>query len=103
MRRLEINRRRHTALQRLLIPRGTKAPFVAWLQAREIPLRVGRDQVVALENRVIEEFARHFYANRVHTDVFRTGPAISIPVKTSERLSAAATEFGSKNVRQHEG
>jgi hypothetical protein len=38
----------------------------------------------------------------VQSDIFRPGAAITVPIKSSHRITTAAAQFGSENVRGHE-
>jgi hypothetical protein len=102
MRRLQIDRRGPVVLHRRFPAGHTHAPFVARLQPGKAPLRMGRDQVVAVEHGEIEEIAGALHANRVKADIFRAGPAKAIPIKPGQRISAAAFQLGSENIRGHE-
>jgi hypothetical protein len=103
VRRLKVHGRRDPAPQRLLITRGAKTPFVAGLETGKTPLGMRRHQIVALKNRIVEKFARHLHANRVLTNVIRTSPAISVPIKSSKGIATTTAELSPKNVRQHDG
>ena len=67
--RLEIHGRRNATLQRFLITRRAKTPFVTRLEPGKIPLGMRGNQIVSLKDRVIEKFTRHLYADRMLPDV----------------------------------
>ena len=101
VRRFEIYRRGYAASQRLLVSGRAKAPFVPRLKAWESPFRMRGHEIVPLKDGVVEKLARHLYANRMLTDIFRAGSAIAVPKKAGHRIATAAAEFSSKNVGQH--
>ena len=103
MRCFQIDRRSHSALERLLPARYTETPAVARFQPGKTPFRMGRDEIVAHQDRVIQKVARHLRANRVQTDIFRSGAAIAVAVKTRGRLAAARAQVCSEDVRGHGG
>ena len=102
VRRFEVHWRRDAAGERFLPARDAETPFISGFQTRKSPFRMGRDKIVSLKDRVIEKFARHFYANRVQTRILRASATISITKKSCHRIATTAAEFGPKNVRQHE-
>jgi hypothetical protein len=63
MRRLQINRRRDSTLQRVNPSSDTKTPSISWFQAGKSPLRMGGDKVVTIENGEIEKVAGDLDAN----------------------------------------
>ena len=87
MRRFQIYRRRNPAFQRIFPTRHTHAPFIARLQPGKIPFRVGRNKIVPIEHGKIEKLARHLRANRVLPHIAGASAAISITIKSSERIA----------------
>src|SRR5438105_14922875 len=59
------------------------------------------DKVISIEHRKIEKFLRHFNADRMKPDIFRSGAAKSIAIESSHRIATTAFQFGSQNVRRH--
>jgi len=60
-----------------------------------------RHQIVPLKDRIIQEFARDLDADRVLPDVIRSGPAITITIKSRHRIAATAAQLSPKNIRDH--
>ena len=90
MRRFEIDRRGGIVFERLFPARYANAPTIARFQSRKTPFRMRRDQIVSIKHGEIEKLARHFYANGVLTDIVRAGATITIAIKSSPRIAAAA-------------
>jgi hypothetical protein len=101
VRRLEIHGRRDTASQRFQVTRRAKTPFIARLEAGEIPLGVRRYEIVSLKDRIVKKLARYLHANRVQTCVLRASATISVPIKSGHGIATTTAELGSKNVRRH--
>lgn len=101
MRRLEIDRRGAAVIERGFPPGNADTPAVARFQTRKTPLRHRCDEIVSIEHREIEKFLGDFHANGVKPDIFRTGAAISIAIKPSERIATTTTQFGAENVGRH--
>lgn len=101
VRSLEINGRGAIGFESGLPTRNADAPFVAWLESGETPLRNRRDQVVAVENGKIEKLAGDFHADSMQTDVFGTGPAIPVAKKSGYRIATATFQFCSEDVCRH--
>ena len=97
----QIDGGRDSAPERVSPTRDTKTPAITRLEPGKAPFRVGRNQVVAIENREIQKIARDLNTNRVQANVFRTGPAEAVSIKTRERVAAAGFQFCSENVRRH--
>ena len=81
MRGLQNDRRGHVMFERILPPRHANTPFVARFESRKSPFRMGSDQVVAIQDGKIEEFAGYLYTNSVQSSVFRSGAAIAVAKK----------------------
>src|SRR5215211_5941499 len=98
MRCLEIDLPGEAALQRRLPSGHTNTPAIAWFQTRKAILGSRCDQVVAIEHGEVEEVPINEHANRVQSHVLRSGAAISVPVKASNGIATAATQFCSEHV-----
>jgi 2'-5' RNA ligase len=101
MRRFEIDRCRPATIERCFPTRHADAPAVARFQSWETPLGHRSDEIVAVEHREIEKFLGDFDADGMQTDVFRSGAAIPIAIKSSHRIATTAAQFGTKNVGWH--
>lgn len=101
MRRLKIDRCRDAALKRVLPARDANAPLVAGFESGEAPFRMWRDQVVSIEHGKIQKLARGLHANRVLTDIFRPGAAVTVAIEPGHRIAATTFQFGSENIRRH--
>jgi hypothetical protein len=101
MSRFEIDWRGDPMLERFFPPGHADAPFVAWLEARELPLRVRRDEIVAIQHREVEELPRHLCADRVQTNIAGTGLAEPVAIKPGQRITAAGLEIGTEDVGRH--
>jgi hypothetical protein len=78
---LQDNGRGDVVLQRVFPTGDADTPFVARLQSRKTPFRVRCYQIVTVEHRKIEKFARSLNANRMQTDILRTGATITVAKK----------------------
>ena len=101
VRRFKINRSRAVMIQRTFPASHAHAPPVARLQPRETPFRMWRDQIISIEHREIEKFLRHFYADGVKPNIFGSGAAKTVAVKSSHRIAATTFQFSSQNIRWH--
>ena len=99
---LKIDRAGAIVIERSFPTCDADAPFVAGLQSGEAPFGTGRDQIVPVENREVEKLLRDFHADRVQPNVFRTGAAKTVAVKSGHRIATATFQFRSKNIRRHE-
>jgi len=59
------------------------------------------DQIVPVENRKIQKLSRHFHANRVQSDILRSGSTITVAIKSGDRIATTAFQLRSENVRRH--
>jgi hypothetical protein len=41
------------------------------------------------------------HANRVLTDIFRPGAAVTVAIEPGHRIAATTFQFGSENIRRH--
>src|SRR2546428_48455 len=103
MRRLEIDRWSDIVLEGVFPARNANAPAVARFQTRKTPLRMWSDQVISIEHRKIQKFARRLHANRMQSHIFRTGTAKSVAIKSGHRVATTRAELGAKNVGRHRG
>jgi hypothetical protein len=103
VRSLEINRRRDPAFERLFPARNANAPAITRLQARKTPLPMRSDQIVPHQDRVIEKVTCHLRANCMQANVLRSGPAITVAIKSGRRLPATGAQLTPENVRRHGG
>ena len=101
MRRFEVDWRRPTTVERCFPTRHADAPSVTRFQARETPLRHWGDEIVPVEDREIEKFLGDFDTDGVQAQVFGTRAAISVPIKSRERIAATALQLGAENVGRH--
>ena len=83
-------------------PRDANAPLIAWLQSGEAPLRVRRDEIVSVEHREIQEFARGLNAHCVQPEIFRASTAEAVAIKAGHRVATTTFQFRSQNIRGHE-
>ncbi len=60
------------------------------------------DQIVSVENREIQEFARDFDADSMQPNIFRSGSTKAVAIKTGDRIATATFQFASENVGGHE-
>ena len=101
MRCFKINRRGAIMVQRAFPARDAYAPLVARFQSRETPFRMRRDKVISVEHREIEKFLRHFYADGVKPNVFRSRAAKTVAVKSGHRIATTTFQLASQNIRRH--
>lgn len=97
--RFQINRPGQTSLERSFPARNTDAPSVARLQAGEAPFRMGRDEVVPIQDGKIQKLTRHLHANGVLPNILSAGATVAVAIKAGERIAAATLQFRSENVR----
>jgi 2'-5' RNA ligase len=100
---LKINRRRPAVIERALPASNANTPAVTGFQPGKTPFRHRRHEIVAIEHRKIEKLLGDFDTDRVKSEILGTGAAITVPVKSSQRITTAATEVGSENVGWHGG
>ena len=98
VRRLEHDRRRGPGLERFLPAGGDDTPAIAWLQAREHPLRLRRDEVVPARHGEREELLGHHRADRVEPEIDALGSAVAIPEVSGHRIEGARLELAAENV-----
>ena len=60
-----------------------------------------RDKVISIEHREIEKLLRHFYADRMKPDIFRSGAAKSIAIESGHWIATTTFQFSSQNIRRH--
>ena len=89
-------------IQRAFPARHAHAPFVTRLQSGEAPFRMRRDEIVSVENREIQEFARDLNAHRVQPEIFRASAAEAVAIKAGHRVATTTFQFRSQNIRGHE-
>jgi hypothetical protein len=99
MRRVKIHRWGNPGLQRFMPTSHAKTPAVSLLQSGKAGLR--GYQIVAACIREFEELIRHLSTNRVEAEIAWAGAAVTISVKTGKRITAAAAQLSTKNVRWH--
>jgi len=88
-------------VERVLPPRDAHAPLVARFQPWKTPLRVWRDQVVAIEHGKIQKLLCDFHAYRVLAGIFRTRSTKAVPVESGSRTATTTFQFCSQNIRRH--
>jgi hypothetical protein len=101
MSRFQHDGRSNVMLHRIFPARDAHAPLVAGLESGETPFRVRCHQVVSVEHRKIEEFARGLNAYRVQTEIFRAGSTITVAKKAGQGITTTTLKVGSKNIRWH--
>ena len=69
-------------LKRVFPSCHANTPLIAGLESAKSPLRMRRDQIVAIENGKIEEFASHQDAYGMESNVFWSRSTIAVAVKT---------------------
>ena len=74
------------------------APPVTGMQPRELPLRPGRDEVIADGNLVLEELPGHHRAYGMQTDILGSDPAIGVAVEAGDRVVSARRQCGAADV-----
>ena len=79
--RFQINWSGPAALERSFPARDANAPSVARLQSGEAPFRMGRDQIVPIENGKVQKLPCHLYAYGVLANVLGAGATITIAIK----------------------
>jgi hypothetical protein len=89
-------------VERRLPACDANAPAIARFKSGKSPFRMWRNQIVAIEHREIEEIARGLNANGVQPDVFGTGTAITVTIKSGHRIAATTFQFCSENIREHD-
>jgi len=102
MRCFEINRCGDAVFERVFPTRHAHAPLVARLEPGKTPFRMRCNQIVSIEHGEIEKLARRFYADCVHAEVFRTGAAKSVAIKSGHRIATTTFEISSEDVCRHE-
>lgn len=73
-------------------PARTHTPAVTRLEPRESKLWMRGGEIVADRLLMLEEFSGHHRADRVRTEVIRTGIAVSVAVEAGQRLHTAHFE-----------
>ena len=79
---------------------GAKAPAIAGLEAGEVPLWTGGDEIVAAGEGEGEEVVAGFDADGVDARVLRTGVTAAVTVKPGEGGSATGLEDASEDVQR---
>jgi len=101
VRRLKIDRRGAVVIERRFPARNTNAPAITGLQTGKTPFRMRRDQVVSIEHGKIQKLACGLHADGVLTDIFGSGPAKSVTIKSCHRIATAAFQFRSQHICRH--
>jgi hypothetical protein len=92
----------NASFQSFLPALNAEAPFVTGLQTREIVFGAGRAQIIPHALGKFEELFRDLGTDSVQTFIIGTCAAVTVAVKTSQGLSAAALEFLTEDVGRHE-
>ena len=88
-----------TASQKAFTPsKYAQAPEIARLQARKVPLRVRRDQIVPTDDAEFEELTCHQGANRVLANIIRACIAASVAKKSGQRIRGTAQQGATKDI-----
>ena len=90
----------YTGVERLFPTGGAKAPAIAGLEAGEVPLWTGGDEIVAAGEGEGEEVVAGFDADGVDARVLRTGVTAAVTVKPGEGGSATGLEDASEDVQR---
>jgi hypothetical protein len=101
--RFEIDLAGETALQCRFPSRHTNAPLIAGFHAWKAILGSGSYEIVSIEDRKIEKVLINHDTNCMQPDVFGSGSAVPIAVKSSQWIAAAALQISSENIRRHLG
>src|SRR5581483_3524154 len=88
----EHHRRRDAGLVGLAPRAGAYAPAIAWLEAGKVVHGNGRDEIVALPPRELQEIRRHLRADDVQPEVLRTGVATAVTIEPRQRTRRARRE-----------
>jgi hypothetical protein len=102
MRGLKIDRCGTLVIKCSFPPGDANAPLIARLESGEAPFRMRRDEIVSVENREIQEFARDLNAHRVQPEIFRASAAEAVAIKAGHRVATTTFQFRSQNIRGHE-
>ena len=97
----KIDRGGAIVIERRFPARDTNAPAIAGFQTGEAPFGMWRDEIVAVEHGKIQKFTGDLHTDRVQPDVFGTGAAKTIAIKSGHRIATATFQFGPKNVCWH--
>ena len=88
-----------TASQKAFTPsKHAQTPEIARLQARKVPLRVGRDQIVPTDDAELEELTCHQGATRVLANIIRPCIAAAVAKKSGQRIRGTAQEWATKDI-----
>jgi len=101
MGRFEIDRRGAIVVKRAFLARNTHAPFIAGRQSGKTPLRVWRDQVIAVQHGEIQKLLRNFHANGMLTHILWPCATETITIKASHWVATTTFQFCSQNVCRH--
>lgn len=101
MRCLQIYWRGDAMLERVLPTRDANAPLVTWFESGKTPFWNRCHQIVSVQHGEIKKISGDLDADRVLPDIFRTGPAVAVAIKSGHRIATAALEFGPENIRRH--
>ena len=85
----KIDRGRTIVIKCAFPARDANAPLVAGLKSGKAPFRMWRDEIVAVEHREIQEFARDLNAYGVQPEIFRASAAEAVAIKSGHRIAAA--------------
>lgn len=97
----KIDRSGAVVIKRAFPARDADAPLIARLQSGEAPFRMRRDEIVSVEHREIEEFARDLNTHSVQPEILWPGATEAVPIKTGHRIATATFQFRSENIREH--
>ena len=97
----KIDRRGAVVIKGRFPTRDADAPFIARFESGKSPFRHRRDQIITIEHREIQKVAGYLHANGVETDVFRTGAAEPVAVKSGHRIATTTFQLRPKNVGRH--
>src|ERR1700746_49085 len=97
----QIHRSGTVVIQCVFPARDADAPFVAWFQPRETPLRMRRDQVVSIEYGKIQKLLCDLNTHGVLADIFRSRSTEAVAIESGNRIATTTSQFCSQNIRRH--
>ena len=94
----EYDRRRDAGIERLAPASGAETPAIAGLQSGKTDFRLRRGQIVATFRGEREKLGRHARADDMQPEIFGTGVAATVAVKTRARRYRAGLEATAEHV-----
>src|ERR1041384_1851911 len=81
--------------------RDADTPTVAGFQTWKTPFGHRSYEIVPIEHGKIEKFLSDLNTNCMEPEVFGAGAAISVAIKSGQRIAATTAQFGAKHVGRH--